>query len=245
MGHRIAAEGVGKVTRTDAVVEEIRKMVLDGRLRAGDRLPVEADLAAQLGISRGSLREGVRALISMGVLEARQGSGTFVTDLDLRRLFAPMAFIADLDLHDALDFLAVRRVLECEAAATAALRITPEQLHEAELTITAAEQILNASEGGTEQLSALLELDRDFHRIVARSSGNSVCVALLDVLAGQTWRMRRWRLEVEPESGMVGIREHRAILAAMRAHDPDRARAQMQVHLFGVEDFVQDPARSA
>ena len=91
-------------------------MLTRGELHPGSRLPVEKDLAAQLGVSRGSLREGVRALATLGVLETRQGDGTYVTALDPRTLLSPLGFLADLQQPaHAADLLAVRRVLETES----------------------------------------------------------------------------------------------------------------------------------
>src|SRR3990170_7751164 len=83
-------------SQTDVVVESIKGMITRGELSAGSRLPIERDLAVNLGVSRGSLREGVRALAMMGVLETRQGDGTYVTSLDANLLLAPMTFMVDL-----------------------------------------------------------------------------------------------------------------------------------------------------
>ena len=112
-------------SRTDTVVDSIKRMITTGALKAGSRLPIEKDLALELGVSRSSLREGVRALCSMGVLETRQGDGTYVTSLDLNRLLAPMGFLVDLqELSDMSHVQAVRRVLETEAAGRAAIAIS-------------------------------------------------------------------------------------------------------------------------
>ena len=106
------------VSQTDVVVQGIRQMIIDGRLRPGDRLPVEKDLAEALGVSGDPLREGVRALSMMGVLETRQGDGTYVTELDPSMLLAPMGFVVDLQDGSGTHHLhAVRRMLETQAAA--------------------------------------------------------------------------------------------------------------------------------
>src|SRR3712207_1697225 len=91
---RTSRSGTGSLT--DVGVQRIKAMIVDGELEPGSRLPVEHDLAAALGVSRGSLREGVRALAMMGVLETRQGDGTYVTSLDPSVLLAPMGFVVDL-----------------------------------------------------------------------------------------------------------------------------------------------------
>src|SRR3954447_4697745 len=102
-------------SQTDVVVQSIRQMIIAGQLRPGDRLPIERDLAAALGVSRNPLREGVRALSIMGVLETRQGDGTYVTKLDPSMLLAPMGFVVDLQTGDGTHHLhVVRRILETE-----------------------------------------------------------------------------------------------------------------------------------
>src|SRR3954447_2826647 len=109
-------------SQTDVVLQGIKQMITAGILGPGSRLPREKDLAVALNVSRGSLREGVRALCIMGVLETRQGDGTYVTSLDASLLLAPMAFLVDLGAEsDAFQLQAVRRVLETEAAGRAAL----------------------------------------------------------------------------------------------------------------------------
>ena len=110
------------MSRSDDVVDGVKQMILDGRLQAGQRLPAEKELAATLGVSRGSLREGVHALGTLGILESRHGDGTYVTTLDPALLLAPVGFVAELQ-DDAAAFHTVRRLLETEAAGLAALHI--------------------------------------------------------------------------------------------------------------------------
>src|SRR6185312_14328886 len=108
-------------SQTDVVLQGIKHMITTGTLGPGSRLPIEKDLAVSLGVSRGSLREGVRALCIMGVLETRQGDGTYVTSLDSRLLLAPMGFMIDMQTAEhRRDLHGVRRILESEAAARAA-----------------------------------------------------------------------------------------------------------------------------
>src|SRR3954447_6795040 len=99
-------------------------MILEGQLKPGDRLPREADLADELGLSRNSLREAVRALSLINILDVRQGDGTYVTSLDPNLLLDALTFVVDFHRDDSvLEFLRVRRILEPAAAATAAQQI--------------------------------------------------------------------------------------------------------------------------
>lgn len=224
------------VSQTDVVVQGIRQMLIDGRLRPGARLPIEKDLAAALGVSRNPLREGVRALSVMGVLETRQGDGTYVTKLDPSMLLAPIGFV--VDLHDGTGTThlhSVRRILETEAAALAARQVGPGELEAAAELLHANEAELALDEPNHE---TVIENDIAFHRIIAEASGNPVLAALIDALGGRTMRDRLRRSISQPGADETAHREHLSILAALTAHDPDRARTRMSAHLFTVEDYL-------
>ncbi|MEU8227137.1 FadR/GntR family transcriptional regulator [Kribbella sp. NPDC048915] len=223
------------VSQTDVVVQGIRQMIVEGQLRPGDRLPVEKDLAAALGVSRNPLREGVRALSLMGVLETRQGDGTYVTKLDPSMLLAPMGFVVDLHDGAGTHLHSVRRMLETEAAGHAARRIGTDELAAAAELLRHNESELSLDEPNHE---TVIENDIAFHRIIAEASGNPVLAALIDALGGRTMRDRLRRSISQPGADETAHREHLSILAALTAHDPDRARTWMSAHLFTVEDYL-------
>jgi GntR family transcriptional repressor for pyruvate dehydrogenase complex len=229
------------VSQTDVVIEGIRQMIIDGQLRPGDRLPVEKDLAAVLGVSRNPLREGVRALSMMGVLETRQGDGTYVTKLDPSMLLAPIGFVVDLQDGSGTHHLhAVRRVLEMEAATLAARQIAPEELEAAAELLRHNEAELRLVEPNHE---TVIENDIAFHRIIADAADNPVLAALINALGGRTMRDRLRRSITQPGADDTAHAEHLSILAALAAHDPDRARIRMAVHLFTVEDYLLETRR--
>ncbi|PJJ65377.1 DNA-binding FadR family transcriptional regulator [Compostimonas suwonensis] len=225
------------LSQTDVVVHGIKDMITSGKLGPGARLPVEKDLATQLGVSRGSLREGVRALCIMGVLETRQGDGSYVTSLDASLLLAPMAFLVDMQTPEGtLQLQSVRRVLESEAASRAAGSMSDEQLAEAEAVLSGVEAIVLADEP-TDHL-AVMEADIAFHRVIARGAGNPALEALIEALASRTVRARLWRAINEEGVERATHAEHRAILRALTARDADGARLRMATHLLAVEDFL-------
>jgi len=222
-------------SQTGVVVDGIKAMITTGTLSAGSRLPVERDLAEQLGVSRGSLREGVRALALMGVLETRQGDGTYVTALDPATLLAPLAVLVDLQHpRGIVDIMVVRRVLEVEAAGRAALRRGDVDLARAEDTLVRMEAML-AQEHVDH--TAVMEADSDFHRVVAAASGNAALSAMIEGLASRTVRARTWRAIDEEGAEHRTHAEHRAILLAVATRDPDAARLRMGVHLLGLEQY--------
>ncbi|GGC08708.1 FadR/GntR family transcriptional regulator [Cellulomonas carbonis] len=229
------------MSRTDRVVDGITRMILDGELRAGDRLPVEKDLAAALDVSRGSLREGVRALEALGVLEARQGAGTYVTSLDPSLLVGPLGMVVELQAAGhALPVHEVRRTLETEAAGLAARRADD---HAASSALAAARAALDDAAGvlasGDVDHERLLEADIAFHRALADAAGNPVLAALVEALAGRTARHRLWRGLTDDGADARTQREHEAVLDAVVAGDVERARVRMAAHLLEVEDFLR------
>ncbi|MBD8079373.1 FadR/GntR family transcriptional regulator [Cellulosimicrobium arenosum] len=224
------------MSRTDQVVDGIKRMILDRELGPGDRLPVEKELAETLGVSRGSLREGVRALSILGIVDTRQGDGTYVTNLDPGRLLAPMGFVVDLQGDgSARPFHAVRRLLETEAAGLAAARITPEALADARDVLDQVDEILGHAPVDHDRF---IETDIAFHRIVAAHTGNPVLTALIESLASRTVRERLWRGLHEEGAEQRTHGEHEAIWRALVAGDADRARIRMANHLLGVEESL-------
>jgi DNA-binding FadR family transcriptional regulator len=239
--HVRASDGAASISQTDVVVQGIKEMITSGKLGPGSRLPVEKDLAAALGVSRGSLREGVRALANMGVLETRQGDGTYVTSLSADRLLAPMEFMIDLqDAAGVAHVQNVRRILESEAAALAASRMSGSDLDEAEAILGTAGRLIAA--GGTPDYEAILESDLDFHRVIAQASGNPALEALIEAMASRTVRGRLWRAIAVQGAVERTHAEHLAILAALRAGSTEGARIRMANHLLGVQEFLEAQA---
>ena len=226
-------------SQTDVVIDAIKSMLRDGTLGPGSRLPIERELATQLGVSRGSLREGVRALIALGVLEARQGDGTYVTALDASTLLSPLGFFAEIhEPSSASDLLAVRRVLEAESVALAATRLQQADLDELESILARVDAMMTDPDDPDPDPERTIEADVAFHHLIARASGNASLAGLIDSLSSRTIRARLWRSVTQRESIRTAHQQHRAILAALVARDPGRAQVRMSVHLLDVEDFV-------
>jgi DNA-binding FadR family transcriptional regulator len=182
------------------------------------------------------LREGVRALSMMGVLETRQGDGTYVTKLDPSMLLAPIGFVVDLQDGSGTTHLhSVRRILETEAAAAAAQRVGVAELEAAAELLRHNEAELAHDEPNHE---TVIENDIAFHRIIAEAAGNPVLTALIEALGGRTMRDRLRRSITQPGADETAHREHLSILAALTAHDANRARTWMSAHLFTVEDYL-------
>jgi GntR family transcriptional regulator, transcriptional repressor for pyruvate dehydrogenase complex len=217
---------------TDEAILRIKEMILGGQLKPGDRLPREADLAVTLGLSRSSLREAVRALALINILDVRQGDGTYVTSLDPDLLLDTMSFVIDFHRDDTvLQFLEVRRILEPAATAMAAVTMTAEE-------IDGLRDVL-ARLGPDPDVEALVANDLEFHRRIAAGSGNPVLCSLIDGLSGPTTRARIWRGLTQDDAVARTIEQHGAICDAIAARQPEVARSWATVHVAGVEDWLR------
>ncbi|MCT9931323.1 FadR family transcriptional regulator [Planotetraspora sp. A-T 1434] len=217
---------------TDAAIDRIKDMIISGELAPGDRLPKEADLAERLGLSRNSLREAVRALALINVLDVRQGDGTYVTSLEPHLLLDALSFVVDFHRDDTvLQFFQVRRILEPAATAMAATQMS-------DTDIENLRKILDSlpPEPSVEQLVAN---DLEFHQRIAAGSGNAVLCSLIESLSGPTTRARVWR-GLTQEGALGKTREqHVAIYEAIAARQPEVARAWATVHVAGVEEWLR------
>ncbi|MDG4824135.1 FadR/GntR family transcriptional regulator [Asanoa sp. WMMD1127] len=217
---------------TDAAIDKIKEMIVSGALGPGDRLPKEADLAERLGLSRNSLREAVKALSIIKVLDVRQGDGTYVTSLSPDLLLESLSFVVDFHRDDTvLQFLEVRRILEPAATALASRRMSDPE-------IAKLQRVLDEL-GPSPSVEALVANDLEFHRAIAAGSGNAALCSLIDGLSGPTTRARIWR-GLTQEGAVERTREqHQAIVDAITAREPDLARSWATVHIAGVEEWLR------
>lgn len=217
---------------TDEAIDKIKQMILSGRVRPGEKLPREADLAAELGLSRNSLREAVKALSVINVLDVRQGDGTYATSLAPSLLLEALSFIGDFHRDDTvLDFLEVRRILEPAATALAAIRMSDEDR-------TELGKVLETVDVDT-PVEELVAADLEFHRQIAVGAGNSVLASLVDSMSAPTTRARVWRGMTEPRALERTLAEHRAIYRAITSRDADLARSWAIVHIAGIESWLR------
>jgi DNA-binding FadR family transcriptional regulator len=217
---------------SDVVIEKIKTMILDGRLKPGDRLPREADLAESLGVSRLSLREAVRVLAMMRVLDVRQGDGTYVTSLKPEILLETMGFVIDFHQDSSiLDLFEVRRALEPLAAEKAALLMSDQDA-------ASLLQLADAFDPDAPVDDAVAN-DLEFHHRIARASGNMVLCSLIDGIAGRTQRARIWRGVTQQDAVAQTRREHRAIALAIADRQPSIASACSLAHVAGIENWLR------
>lgn len=209
-----------------SVQAAIRTYILDNNLRAGDTLPPETDLARQLGVSRNSVREAVKALESLGILEARRGSGLFVAEFSFDPLLDNLGYGLRFDTRELAELLEVRRVLEVGLIAPAIAAMTPEAL--AELAQSVAQMQALALAG-----SNFAEVDRQFHQVLFAPLGNGTLLKLLDIF-WRTYQETSRIADMRNPDPLSTYEDHAAIAAAVRSRDVDAARLALDRHYDGL-----------
>jgi GntR family transcriptional repressor for pyruvate dehydrogenase complex len=225
---------IRKTRIAEEIADRIRVLILDGTLPPDRPLPGERLLAARFGVSRGSIRDALRLLETIGLLETRHGQGTFPRELDVNRLVAPLASILAYraDLRDEL--LDVRRMFEPAVARVAAARITDEDLADLQRILDTQRRKLKA--GG----SAIIE-DTAFHAVLARATRNRVVMRIMQTLNDLLVesRKRALRQKGRPERSVEG---HEAVVAALRRRDPEGAAGAMHTHIDQIAELLRREA---
>ncbi|WP_258359021.1 FadR/GntR family transcriptional regulator [Moorella sulfitireducens (nom. illeg.)] len=217
------------------VVDEIKKSIFEGRIKPGDRLPAERELAEMLGVSRTSVREALKMLAAEGLVSIRHGQGAFISEQDpdeyLKRFASHLPVNRDTVLH----LFEVRKVLEPQAARWVAERAGQADIQELASMVTTTREHLGRLRSG--RLSLLAGHDSNFHYRLAQATGNTVLVRLmhsmLDLLADS-----RSRSLAIPGRGERSVDEHYEIVKALLARDGEAAATAMFRHLEDVEAQV-------
>lgn len=210
---------------TDQVVAFVRNLIVRGRLRPGDRLPAERELAVQIGVSRPSVRAGLHALAAMGVVRSRHGSGTYIPDGPPALGSEPLSFLAALHGFTRDDMYEARRILEVEAAGLAADRATSDHL------ATLAEEVAGLF-ANRDNAQLFFVHDINFHRAVADAAGNPIVATLVGMVSAMYYERRKATVERAADSDLRDAAEaHRRIYQAIRARDAAAARRAMNDHL--------------
>ena len=211
----------------ETVQAAIRTYIMENNLRPGEALPPETDLARQLGVSRNSVREAVKALESVGILEARRGSGLFVAEFSFDPLLDNLTYGLRFDFNQLADLLEVRRVLETGLVGQTMQAIGPE-------TVMALGETVEQMRLHAEADQNITEEDRRFHQILFEPLGNTTLLKLLDIF----WRTYQdaARTDNMRNTDLVGTyRDHAAIFEAVRDQDVERAQTALDKHYDGLK----------
>jgi GntR family transcriptional repressor for pyruvate dehydrogenase complex len=224
----------------DAVAAELEKRILEGSLKPGDRLAAERVLALELGVSRPSLREAIQKLVSKGLLSARHGGGTFVTDRLEAHFVDPWQDM--VKGHPLLhrDLLEFRQMLESQAARLAADRATDVDIKRLDAVYARLEEVYAGDD-----LTSSIDADVAFHQAIAEAAHNvligHLTASLMRVIHGHV-SSNLEHLHARPQRWAQLRSQHRAIWLAIREHRPEDAAQAASDHIEFVRQNMEDNA---
>ena len=212
------------------IAVRLRRLIDDGELTPGDRLPPERALAELFSVSRNTVREAIKALAESGVVESRRGAGTYVVDMaagDFIDRFAEAVTRQQTALREAFH---VRKLVEPEIAGLAARNADPDHIERMEAALLNQKRAIEAGQSGTAH-------DQEFHRILAEASGNAVLLALVTALHDDLNVLRSEGLQTQVRT-RGSHAAHLDILDAVRRGAPDEAETAMRKHLSALEAAI-------
>jgi GntR family transcriptional repressor for pyruvate dehydrogenase complex len=206
-------------------------MIKDRQLKPGDKLPPERELSTMMNVGRPALREALRALAMMNIIEIRQGTGAYVTQLDTAQLVQHLDFVFSLNDSAIMDLFDARKIVEAGIAELAAQRITDED-------IDRLEDCLQKSVDSAHEPELFLHADLELHTLIATIARSPILFSFIESIhqLGLASRRRTGRL-----SGITGqsMNDHHLIVEALKARDPRAAREAMLAHLGNVEEKLR------
>lgn len=218
----------------EEIVEQLKDMISRGELKPGEKLPAEREMAESLGVSRASVREALTALEAIGILDVRPGDGTFVRQTSSSETFQPLALVLAVERNPGKQLMEVRRVLETESAALAAVRATEDNLK------NIRESLVRMKEA--DSVSQAVEYDLRFHFAIAEATQNTILLRMMNTVADlmhHTFRTNRERLYARSSNGAEIIKEHTAIYQAILERKPPLAKQYMLEHINHIEAGIE------
>ena len=212
---------------SEDIIARLLTMIKEGELQPGAKLPSERELTEMMQISRPSLREALRALAIMNVIEIRQGDGTYVTSLEPELLVEHLDFIFSLNDSSIIELFETRKIVEVGLAAMAAQRISDEE-------IAKLEECLTRSIKNVNDPAAFLEADVQLHETIVQAAGNTFLKRFMASIYHLGHASRSRTVEIPGVVAQV-VKDHQAIVAALKARNPAQARQAMLQHLNNVE----------
>jgi GntR family transcriptional regulator, transcriptional repressor for pyruvate dehydrogenase complex len=214
----------------EEIVRQIKTMIAEGRLTSGDRLPPERELAEKFLVSRTSVREALRALESLGLVEIRPGEGTFIREMSVDRLVEPLALVMVSQREALGELFEARRLLEPAIAGLAAARATPDEIQEMERILEDQAREVAAGRTGFAQ-------DAEFHAAIGRAAHNQAITRIAHAVMDLLTQSREESLNT-PGRPTRSHEDHRRVLRAIAQRQGAAAESAMRDHLVAVEALV-------
>jgi GntR family transcriptional repressor for pyruvate dehydrogenase complex len=227
---------VRKIRASEEIIEQIHELISSGQLKVGDRLPAERELAKILDVGRSTVREAIRSLESLGIVQVRAGEGTFLIANPADLPADPLTARAFTPINNQRKLFEVRMVIEPDLAALAARRASFDQILKMRGLLQEQETLIKQGDSG-------ISADTQFHYVLAEAAGNEI---LFNIMTGLMDLMRETRQASLQTSGRPArsVKQHRAVLRAIETRDPKSAEQRMREHLSDMEHVVVQAAKS-
>ncbi len=230
---RTSLKAVEKKRAYEDIVQQVLTLIEDGKLKRGDQLPSERELTEAFKVSRTTVREAIRTMESMKLLQCRQGNGTFVIASSEEALIQPLAAALFNAKDDIRDIFYIRKIIEPPVAQLAAENATPQAIEEMEMILHEQEACIGRGEN-------IIETDSAFHKLMVKATANRVMERLIVVLIDLLKQTRELYLKEDEhhERSIRSLEGHRRVLSAIRSGDGDAARESMLQHLEDIERII-------
>jgi GntR family transcriptional regulator, transcriptional repressor for pyruvate dehydrogenase complex len=209
----------------EQIVKQIQGLISEGNLKPGDRLPPEREFAQRFQVSRNSVRAAIRTLETLGIVETRQGEGTFIRENIMNSLTDNISNVLAARRKSITDVIIARKIFEPGIAYQAARQATTEQISE-------LEEVLHRYEEKVTRDEPILEEDQRFHYLLARMTCNSIVMQIINTLMDTLRESRELFFKYH---GNVSLEGHRRIVSALKSKDPEAASQAMLKHIEEVE----------
>ncbi|MDR3587916.1 MAG: FadR/GntR family transcriptional regulator [Desulfosporosinus sp.] len=216
----------------EQIVDQIGQLVAEGQLKPGDRLPSERELVERFQVSRASIREAISALEVMGLIEVRSGEGTYIRQVNIDSVVAPLAWMLFIEKDTDLELYEARKILEVQAAGLAAERAEDDEICEMFEALEVMRMDLQIQRLGE-------DADHHFHYAIARATHNKILFRLMNTISDtmrKTLKTSRSRLYEDKNTPEKLYQEHYHLYEAIKNHDVEKAQKLMLDHLVGVEN---------
>lgn len=228
-------------TKRDKVIAKIQDYIVQGTFQPNQKIYSENQLANILGLNRNTIRETLTALELLGIVQSRQGEGTYLTPLNMDSSAKVLSLLLLLEQGDRKDIIQVRRILETAASELSALHRTPEHLKEMESCLQNMHDHSRSAED--KDSSGIAREDTRFHTLIASSTGNDLLKSLINIYAGyinqiasENWKLIR---QEGHEYADIIYTHHAGLKNAIRDREPEKARLIMEKHLDFAEQIVK------
>ena len=218
----------------ECVVEQIKLMINTGQLKKGDKLPTEREMSEQLQVSRASVREALRALEVIGLIESKQGAGNFIKESFGGALFEPLSIMFTIENSTGDSIYEIREILELETVKLAAARISEEELMSMKKTV---EEMMNCDDESNN-----IELDKEFHYTIAKASRNMLIINFLQVISELNHEFikdSRSKILVEKKNRARLMNIHYSIYEALKDRNSDKAYEAMKEHFIIIREYME------